>query len=147
MVSRKSISRDLQWGNPLYSRCCSLLSLLMITVISMTCLTSCAGPESDSELTKNTYIELVDWHVSGLWVINCPVAWIRVANYNRVPVKDVTIEYDTYDYSGALLNKGTYTFEGSVAAASMKNFIEQYLGCVDLHSDKLSVKLLSVSKG
>jgi len=100
----------------------------------------------DSELTKNTYMELVDWHVSGLWVINSPVAWIRVANYNMVPIKNVTFQYNTYDSDGTPLDQGTYTIEEPVAPRSTHNFIELYLGVVNLHSDKLSVKLLSVSR-
>jgi hypothetical protein len=101
----------------------------------------------NAELTKNTYIELVDWHVSGLWVINCPVAWIRVANYNNVPIQDIRFSYTTYDRDGNKLNDGDYTIEYSVGPRSIKNFIELYVGLVDLHSEKLSVRLMSVSAG
>lgn len=109
-------------------------------------LAGCGAGPGDEALTKNCYMELVDWHVAGLWVINSPVAWVRVANYNHVPVKDITFEYTTYDYENKELNRDTYTIEGSVAPGSVKNFIELYLGVVDLNSQKLSVKLVSVKK-
>jgi hypothetical protein len=112
----------------------------------------CGAPAGDPALTKNVYLELVDWHVAGLWVINSPVAWVRVANYNQVPVKDITFQYNTYDDDGTPLDQGTYTLTDSdgnssvVKAGSMKNFIEQYLGTVNLHSMKLRLKLLSVNQ-
>ena len=108
------------------------------------CLSEQAG---DPELTKNTHIELVDWHVSGFWVINCPVAWIRVVNYNHVPIKDVEFKYITYDAAGQKLNEGVYTIEGTVPAQGLKNFIEQYIGLVDLQTQSLSIELKSVSAG
>ncbi len=98
----------------------------------------------DAALTNQTYFELVDWHISGFWVINCPVAWVRIKNFNSVPIKEITFQYNTYDYDGTPLDQGTYTIEGSVPAASVKNFPELYVGLVNLHSDKLSCKLLSV---
>lgn len=127
----------------------ALSSFLAIAcmVCGATLLTSCGGEMgTDVELSKNVYMELVDWHVSGLWVINCPVAWIRVMNYNHVPVKNPKISYATYDFEGKLLNHGTYTMEGEVPAGQVKNFIEQYLGLVDLHSDKLAVKPIGVER-
>lgn len=108
-------------------------------------LASCGEEIGDQALTKGAYVELVDWHVSGLWVINCPVAWVRVANYNRIPIKDVTFHYYTYDCDGVQLDHGTYTIEGTVPPGTVKNFIELYLGLVNLHSDKLSIKLEHVS--
>lgn len=111
-------------------------------------LCGCASaPRGDQALTANTHLELVDWHITGLWVINCPVAWFRVHNYNSVPIKDVTLQYNTYDFDGKPLDQGVYTIEGEVPPGNSKNFIEQYIGLVHLHSDKLSVKLLSVSPG
>lgn len=95
-------------------------------------------------LTANTKIVLMDWHVAGFWVINSPVAWIRVSNYNNVPIKEITFQYQTFTEDGRLLNKGTFTIEGTVPPQSMKNFIELYLGIVDLYSQRLDVKLLSV---
>lgn len=100
----------------------------------------------DQALSSQTYFELVDWHISGLWVINCPVAWIRIKNFNNVAIKDITFQYNTYDFDGTPLDQGTYTIEGSVPASSVKNFPELYIGLVNLHSDKLSCKLLSVQK-
>jgi hypothetical protein len=64
-----------------------------------------------------------------------------------VPIKDVVLEYRTYDYEGHLLDVGTYALEGEIGAGSIKNFIEQYLGLVSLHSDKLSIKVVGVSAG
>lgn len=92
-------------------------------------------------------MELVDWHVSGLWVINCPVAWIRVFNRNHVPIKNPKISYQTFDWEGKPLSSGTYVLEGEIPAGMVKNFIEQYLGLVDLHSDKLSVSYIGVERG
>lgn len=110
-------------------------------------LSSCGGEMgTDAELSKNVYMELVDWHISGLWVINCPVAWMRVLNYNNVPVKNPKVSYATFDYEGKRLSTGTYTMEGEVPAGQVKNFIEQYLGLVDLHSDKLAVKFIGVER-
>ncbi len=111
-------------------------------------LSACEGvdPQSD-ELVRNTKLELVDWHISGLWVINSPVAWIRVTNYNNVPIHDVTFEYTASALDGRVLSNGTYTVEGTVApGGKVKNFIEQYLGIVDLYTEKLSVRLLSVRR-
>ncbi|HEY9718206.1 MAG TPA: hypothetical protein V6C69_12105 [Trichormus sp.] len=111
-------------------------------------LAACGGPEGNEALQKNIYIELVDWHISGLWVINAPVAWVRVKNYNNVPVKDVTIQYTTFDFDGTQLDQGNTTLgEGAeVPAGQVKNFIEQYLGLVNLRSQKLMVKLVSVTQ-
>lgn len=121
---------------------------LACMLCSATLLSSC-GPDmgTDAELSKNVYMELVDWHVSGLWVINCPVAWIRVFNRNHVPIKNPKISYQTFDWEGKPLSSGTYVLEGEIPAGMVKNFIEQYLGLVDLHSDKLSVSYIGVERG
>jgi hypothetical protein len=103
------------------------------------------APEEQA-LTANTRITLMDWHVAGFWVINSPVAWVRVMNYNDVPIKEITFEYRTFDDGGKPLDKGTFTIEGSVAPRSMKNFIELYLGIVDLYSQRLDIRLLSVKR-
>jgi hypothetical protein len=122
-----------------------------MTIFAMVFLSGCdtlAG--GDAQLTSQTYFELVDWHISGFWVVNCPVAWVRIKNYNAVPIKEITFQYNTYDYDGTPLDQGTYTLDGpdgTVPANSVHNFIEQYLGMVNLHSEKLSVKLLSVKLG
>ena len=106
---------------------------------------------SSPELAKKVYVELVDWHIVGLWVINCPCCWIRVVNYNNVPVKNIRIRYKTYGYNGELLTNHTYTLErdkpeGVVGPGAAKNFIEQYIGQCDLESDVLSVELESVEQ-
>jgi hypothetical protein len=122
------------------------IALFLALFISSTFLQGCAPAlTGDATLTSRTRMELVDWHISGLWIINCPVAWIRIANYNQVPIHDIVLQYNTFDYEGKPLDEGTYTIEESVAPGTMRNFIELYLGLVNLHSDKLSVKLLSVS--
>ncbi|HEY9732442.1 MAG TPA: hypothetical protein V6C89_11050 [Drouetiella sp.] len=116
-----------------------------VCMFAMFFLAGCGeGLNGDAQLTSQTYFELVDWHISGFWVINCPVAWVRIKNFNNVPIKDITFQYNTYDWDGTPLDQGTYTIEGSVPAASVKNFPELYVGLVNLHSDKLSCKLLSV---
>lgn len=124
-------------------RCLALFATLFLSVFSMA---GCGVDPGDPELTKNTRLELVDWHVSGLWVMNSPVAWVRVANYNQVPIHEVTFQYNTFDYENKPLDEGTFTIEGTVPPGSMKNFIELYLGLINLDSQRLSLKLLSVKK-
>ncbi len=126
--------------------CAALLLLTFLLTLSVT-VTGCTAEAGDSALTANTRIELVDWHISGLWVINCPVCWIRVANYNTVPIKDVTVTYDTYDFDSKPLDHGTYTLDGEVGPGQVKNFIEQYVGIVGVESDKISVHLSTVHPG
>lgn len=121
-----------------------LLALVVLCLCSGA-FSGCTSELGNAKLTKNTYLELVDWHISGLWIINCPVAWIRVTNYNAVPIKNIIFQYNTYDSDGRPLNQGTHTIEESVEPGKMGSFIELYLGLVDLESDKLSVKLLSVN--
>lgn len=108
-------------------------------------LSGCSTEEGNRELTQNTHFELVDWHISGLWVINCPVCWVRVANFNAVPIKNITFQYNTYNFENVPLDEGTYTIEESVPPGAVRNFIELYVGLVHLESEKLSCKLLSVS--
>lgn len=111
-------------------------------------LAGCSQEVADPNLFKNTSLQLVDWHISGLWVINCPVAWLRVKNYNTRPIKDIVVQYKTYTIDGVPLNEGTCPLlEYTLQPGEMHNFIETYLGVVDLASEKLSVKLLSVSPG
>lgn len=131
------------------------LSLVLSSFLALTCLVvgslllaSCgAEAGTDPNLSKNIYFELVDWHVSGLWVINCPVAWMRIYNYNHVAVKNPKVAYWTYDFEGKVINSGTYTMEGDIGPGEVRNFIEQYLGLVDLHSDKLAVRFIGVEAG
>jgi hypothetical protein len=117
---------------------CALLSLSL----------NACSPEAatDKDITANTRIELVDWHISGLWVINSPVCWIRVSNYNAVPIKEVTVNYTTYDYDGKPLDHGNYTIDGEVPPGTAKNFIELYIGLVNVDSDQLSVTLESAKQ-
>jgi nucleotide-binding universal stress UspA family protein len=99
---------------------------------------------NDEQLTHMTSASLIDWHVSGLWVINSPVAWVRITNYNSVPIKEVTLSYTTYNAAGHPLDTGTYEIDGTVAPHTTRNFVELYLGLVSLESERLSIKLLSV---
>ncbi len=130
--------------------------LLVSLAVSLIFLSACESYSGgDSGLTQHTTVELMDWHIAGFWFINCPVAWIRVFNKNPVPIKDIVIQYDTYDEEDKLLstgtytlfNTGTYTGEGNVPPMEMMNFIEQHLGFVGLRSERLTIKLLSVSPG
>ena len=128
------------------------LALAAALFLAVAPLTSCSEGPGDAELASKVAVELVDWHVAGLWVINCPVAWVRVANYNQVPIKEITVQYDTYDYDGRHLDTGRTTlsdsaYGGGVHPGQVKNFIEQYFGLIDLHSERLTVKLISVEKG
>lgn len=124
------------------------LIALVFAFLSLTSLLSgCAGEiGGDPNLSRNVYVELVDWHIAGLWVINCPVAWFRVANYNNVPVKDIKLKYATYDFDGKLLNQGDYTIDGTVPPGTVRNFIEQYLGLVEVQTDKMMVRFVSVKR-
>ena len=53
--------------------------------------------------------------------------------------------YETFDEDGNRLNKADYLIEEEVKPNQAKNFIEQYLGLVDLYSQKLKISLVSVS--
>lgn len=121
--------------------------LLGLVTFSLLVLGGCSAPLADKSLTEQVNLELVDWHIAGLWIINCPVAWVRVTNFSSRQIKDVTFKYSTYDYDGHLLDEGTFTIDGEVPAGTTKNFIELYLGLVNLHSEKLSIQLLSVAPG
>jgi len=127
-----------------------LLPIVAVCLILPLTTTACT-PELmlDPELTKNVRVELLDWHVSGLWVINSPVCWFKVYNYNNVPITDITVTYQTFDFDGKVLDKGTYTLLDAgepavVQANSPKNCVEQYVGIVSLESDKLSTALKGV---
>ena len=124
----------------------------LLTLMSVVTITTGCGPvePNDAELTKNVKLELVDWHISGLMVINSPVAWVRVSNYNPVSIKDITFEYDTFDAEGLPLDKGIFTIQDSVYhtvyPGEVRDFIELYLGLVNVRTEALRVKLLSVKR-
>ncbi len=121
--------------------------LLALSTASSLGLSACEAVDpQEQQLLSNTRLELVDWHISGLWVINSPVAWIRVTNYNPVPIHNITLEYRSFTTDGKPLDKGTFTIEGTVPAGETKNLIELYLGLVDLYTERLSCKLLSVKR-
>jgi hypothetical protein len=121
-----------------------LLAIVALMICNL--IAGCGVPQGDPQLMQNTRVQLMDWHISGFWVINCPVAWIRVTNYNQVPIKDIIVQYNTMDTAGNPLDQGTYTMEGAVAPGQTKNFIELYLGLTSLYTDRLSIKLLSVQR-
>ncbi|MDP3510248.1 MAG: hypothetical protein Q8T09_19925 [Candidatus Melainabacteria bacterium] len=143
IASKKAWNKVLIVGSFLSSALLLLVSCLTFTVT----VTGCTPELGDATLTQNTRIELVDWHISGLWVINCPVCWIRVANYNNVPIKDITIKYQTFDFDSKPLDQGSYTIDGEVGPGQVKNFIEQYVGIVQVESDKLKIELSTVHLG
>jgi len=118
--------------------------LLSLSIIGF--LTGCQPASvEDPVLLKNTYFEMVDWHISGFGIINSPVAWVRIGNSNKVPIKDMVLKYVTYDIEGHKLDEGTFTIEETVQPGEVKNFIELYLGLVDLHTEQLRVELISVT--
>jgi hypothetical protein len=120
---------------------------LLFLVIS-TALAGCSSEVGDPNLVKNTYLELVDWHISGFWIINCPVAWVRIKNCNAKPITEITLQYNTYTIDGRPLNEGTFPIENStLRPGELHNFAELYLGLVDLESEKLTVRIVSVSPG
>ncbi len=120
-----------------------ILSLLSLSLMLFSCT---AAETGNAELTRQTYLQLVDWHMSGAWIFGSPVAWVRVTNYSPVAIKDVQFKYITYDYQSRKLNDGIYTLEGTIQPGQSKNFIEQYLNVVDIHSEQLSIHLQSVSQ-
>ncbi len=123
------------------------LRKLCVALVACVLLVGCGDQGSDGTLlTQNTKVVLMDWHIAGLWVINCPVVWVRVYNYNPVPIKEITFEYSTYTDDGRALDTGTFTIEGSVDPHNSKNFVELYVGLVDLYSQRLNIKLLSVKR-
>jgi hypothetical protein len=128
-------------------RLAATLAMLVVTFMTTGCGT--VGP-GDPELTKNVRLELVDWHISGLMVINSPVAWVRVANYNKVPIKDITFDYDTFDAQGQHLDHGTFIIQDAVYhtvyPGEVSNFIELYIGLVDVRTEALRVNLVSVRR-
>ncbi len=125
-------------------RCLGLVLILCLSILWG----ACTVPESsNSALAQNVRLELVDWHISGLWAINSPVAWVRITNYNTVPIKNITFEYTTFDETNELVDTGTFTIEDSVRAGDTRNFIELYLGLVSVHSESLRVRLLSLERG
>ena len=116
----------------------------MVLAIS---LFGCEHHSPEEEILKaNTQLVLMDWHIAGFWVINSPVAWVRVYNGNPVPIKEITFQYNTYTEDGRPLNQDTFTIEGTVQPYTTKNFIELYVGLVDLHSQRLTVTLRSVKR-
>ncbi len=120
-----------------------LTAFLFISSFTAGCTNLSPG---NRDLAKNVHVELVDWHISGLMIFNTPVCWIRVCNYNSVPVKDVRVKYKTFGYNGQILSEGTYTMEGTVGPRSVKNFVEQTVGLVDLESDMLSIEMDAVEQ-
>src|SRR5580704_17231876 len=88
-----------------------ILVVIIVLGCSCTSLSACSVEPGDPDLLRNVYTELVDWHISGFAVINCPVAWVRVQNLNAIPIKNITLQYATYDIDGHLLNEGTYVIE------------------------------------
>ena len=118
-------------------------SCLLVASLFSSCVT---GDIEEPGLSSHTRLELIDWHISGLAIINSPVAWVRVWNDNTVPISDIVLKYTTYDYEGHQLNEGTYELEGKIQPGKMKNFIELYLGLVDINSEQLTVQIQSVRR-
>jgi hypothetical protein len=121
----------------------------MLTAIVVVFTTTACGPAppGDAELTKNVKLELVDLHISGLMVVNSPVAWVRVANYNPVTIKNITFDYDSFDENGEPLDHGTFTIEDTVYPDEVRNFVELYIGLVNVRTEALRIKLVSVTRG
>jgi hypothetical protein len=105
---------------------------------------------TDKVLLSNTHIRLMDWHISGFGIINSPVAWVLVTNNNLVPITDIVLEYTTFDYEGHQLDVGTCPIvdangvPSTLQPGEAKNFIELYLGLVDLQTEQLKVECYSV---
>jgi nucleotide-binding universal stress UspA family protein len=130
----------------------ALMVLLFLFALRFANTHQTVDSSSDAALTRSTTASLMDWHVSGLWVINSPVAWVRITNNSPYPIKDITLEYRTYGANGKLLDVGTYLIEDTrggpavVRPYDAHNFIELYLGVIHLESERLTVKLLSVKR-
>lgn len=125
------------------SVCAGILCLSWVSFLVLGLSGCSSAPPIDNNLLRNTQLELVDWHISGFGIINSPVAWVRVANYNTVPINDIVLRYTTYDVEGHKLNEGTYTLEERVPPGVVKNFMELYLGLVDVQTERLSVQIAS----
>lgn len=123
-----------------------VLTMAVLTLFALKFANVQHAETSDQAIANGTTVSLMDWHISGLWVINCPVAWIRVTNRNPVPIKNINFEYRTYTTDGKPLDTGTYEIDGTVPAQSTRNFIELYLGLVALETERLSIRLLSVKR-
>jgi hypothetical protein len=125
------------------------LALFFVFIVFMMAGCGTHAP-ADPELTKNVRLELVDWHISGLMVINSPVVWVRVTNYNPVAIKDITFDYDTYDEEGQPLDHGSFTIQDSVYhtvyPGEVRDFIELYVGLVNVRTEALRIKLVSVAR-
>lgn len=125
------------------------MSKVLLSLVLTVCLAACTDihtKPSQDRYTKNVQIQLIDWHIIGLWYLNCPSAWICVTNLNNVPIKNISIRYKTYGYKREVLDTGVCTIEQKVDAGATKNFTEQALGLVHLESDMLSIELLKVEK-
>ncbi len=124
-----------------------LVLRIFLCLLIIGCTSGCIDnnvASSQDKLTKNVTVQLVDWHIIGLWVVNCPSAWVCVNNYNNVGIKNITIRYKTYGYQRQVLDTGLCTIEQKVPAGGMKNFTEQALGLVNIESDMLSIELVKV---
>src|SRR5271170_8438389 len=97
-------------------------TILLVALAFCAFLTGCGAPAGDSQLAANTRVQLMDWHISGFWVINSPVAWIRVYNYNDVPIKEVTIQYNTFDEANNPLDQGTYTIDETILPSQYRQY-------------------------
>ena len=125
-------------------RASSLLFCLTVAFF----LNSCGSQDvEDPELLRHTRLQLMDWHISGLGIINSPVAWVRIWNDNSVAIGDIVLSYATYDYEGHRLSDGTCPIpDAKVEPHQRHDYIELYLGLVDLHSEQLSVQIQSVGR-
>lgn len=95
-------------------------------------------------LRKNTFVRIVDWNSDWFLFLCWPSIWLKVRNYNSLPIKNVTIRYRTYNDEGKLLNEGTHVLAGEIKPGESKNFFSQSPGLIDFASSKLSVDLVNV---
>jgi len=93
-------------------------------------------PSRQSPILQRTVLELVDW--------NRPVLWVRIANYNLVPVTNAQIVYEAH--ADGQESKGTFTIKEAIPAGAVRNFVNIRLATVSPQSEKISLKLIDVEE-
>jgi len=110
---------------------------ILLCAVSALVLSACGiQPSVKSPLLQKTALELVDW--------NCPVLWVRIANYNGVPVTNARIAYEAR--ADGLERKGSFTIKEVIPADAVRNFVNIRLGAVNPEYEKISLKLLEVQE-
>jgi hypothetical protein len=122
----------------------AIIALLMLAFLWFNSTLKKSSNEVNLSLKRNTYAELVDWHTSGPLLFRCPVVWLRVRNYNSVPIKELVFHYTLFDQDDKPVDQGNHTITEEIAPGEVKNFFEEYLWFTDFNSNKLGINLTNV---